>query len=237
MEMRRRRGVWNDRWRRSSTGRKIAFAALALLAAFYAWIGVSLAILRFADPPTTALQMQRRVESWFRDGRYVKRQKQVAAARISAALRHAVVAAEDARFYTHHGVDLAELKDAVADDLLAGRFRGASTITQQMVKNLFFGTHGSIFRKLAEFAAVPAAELILGKDRILEIYLNIIEWGPGVYGAEAAAEYHYRTSAARVDREMAARLAAVLPAPRRRNPHRMDRYAAVILERMRQQGR
>jgi monofunctional biosynthetic peptidoglycan transglycosylase len=105
-----------------------------------------------------------------------------------------------------------------------------------LVKNLFFGTGRSFLRKGAEFTLVPVAELVLGKRRILELYLNVVEWGPGVYGAEAASRYYYRTSARSVGRTQAAQLAAVLPAPLKRRPERMSRYSGLILERMRQMG-
>jgi len=114
--------------------------------------------------------------------------------------------------------------------------RGASTITQQLVKNLFFTTHRNPVRKAFEYTLAPMADWILGKQRILELYLNVIEWGPGVWGAEAAAQYHYHTSAARLDREQAARLAAILPSPRRRKPQRMNQYSELIQERMQQHG-
>ena len=114
--------------------------------------------------------------------------------------------------------------------------RGASTITQQLVKNLFFTTHRNPVRKAFEYTLAPLADWILGKTRVLELYLNLIEWGPGVYGVEAAAEYHYHTTAARLDREQSARLAACLPSPRRRKPAKMNQYSADILERMRQVG-
>jgi monofunctional glycosyltransferase len=117
-----------------------------------------------------------------------------------------------------------------------GRLRGGSTLTQQLVKNLFFGTGRSIFRKAAEFTLVPAAELALDKQRILELYLNVVEWGPGVYGAESACRYHYRTSARQIDREQSARLAAILPLPLKRRPDHMNHYSELILERMVQLG-
>ncbi len=151
-------------------------------------------------------------------------------------LQHAVVAAEDARFYQHHGFDWHELQIAAEDDLEGDRTRGASTITQQIVKNLFFGTGRSILRKGAEFTLVPVAEFVLGKRRILEIYLNVVEWGPGIYGAESACRYYDGTAARNVGREQAARLAAILPAPLKRRPERMNNYSARILERMRQMG-
>ena len=104
------------------------------------------------------------------------------------------------------------------------------------MKNLFFGTGRSVLRKGAEFALVPVAELVLGKRRILEIYLNVVEWGPGIYGAESAALYYDRTAARNIGREEAVRLAAILPAPLKRKPERMNHYSALILERMRQMG-
>src|SRR5690242_13069472 len=116
------------------------------------------------------------------------------------------------------------------------RTRGASTITQQLVKNLFFGTGRSIARKGAEVTLVPVAEFVLGKQRILEIYLNIVEWGPGIYGADSACRYYDKTTARNIDRERAARLAAILPAPLKRRPERMNNYSSIILQRMRQMG-
>lgn len=125
----------------------------------------------------------------------------------------------------------------IEDGIESGRIRrGASTITQQLVKNLFFTTHRSALRKIPEFTLAPLAELILPKRRILELYLNVVEWGPGVYGAEAAARYHYGIPAAAVDRTRAVRLAAILPSPRKRKPARMDRYSAAIETRMRRMG-
>jgi len=91
-------------------------------------------------------------------------------------------------------------------------------------------------RKAFEYTLAPLADRILGKRRTLELYLNVVEWGPGIYGAEAAAEYHYHTSAARLNRDQAARLAACLPSPRRWKPARMDSYSAAIIERMGQLG-
>src|SRR4029077_6078930 len=129
------------------------------------------------------------------------------------------------------------VRQVIEDSADAGEVtRGASTITQQLVKNLFFTTHRNPGRKVFEYTLAPLAVLILGRDRVLELYLNVIEWGPGVYGAEAAAEYHYRTSAAALSREQSARLAAIVPSPRRRKPERMNQYGAIIQDRMRLLG-
>ncbi|MGB8116633.1 MAG: monofunctional biosynthetic peptidoglycan transglycosylase [Candidatus Sulfotelmatobacter sp.] len=201
-----------------------SLAALTLLAA------------RWIDPPSTAVHMQRRVQAWIHHTPYHERYRFIPLNQISPDLQHAVVAGEDARFYQHHGFDWHEIQIAAEDDLDSGRSRGASTITQQLVKNLFFGTGRSVLRKGAEFTLVPVAELFLGKRRILEIYLNVVEWGPGIYGAESASRYYYGTAARNMGRQQAARLAAILPAPLKRRPERMNDYSALILERMRQMG-
>jgi len=197
---------------------------------------LSLIALRWIDPPTTAVHMQRRAQAWINHRPYSKHYKFVPLRQISPDLQHAVVAAEDARFYQHHGFDWHEMHIAAEDDLEGGRTRGASTITQQLVKNLFFGTGRSFLRKGAEATLVPVAELVLGKQRILELYLNVVEWGPGIYGAESASRTYDRTAARNIGRQEAARLAAVLPAPLRRRPERMNSYSGVILRRMRQMG-
>ena len=211
----------------------VAAITLALLAVYL----LALFGLRWVDPPTTAVQIERRIGSIGSGRAYRKEYKPVPLERISPALRHAVIAAEDSRFYRHHGIDFTELEKVVDETVDEGRLgRGASTISQQLVKNLFLTTRGSIVRKAAEFVLAPLADVILGKERVIELYLNVIEWGPGVYGAEAAARHHYGTGAASLTREQAARLAACLPNPRRRTPARMGSYSARILERMRQMG-
>ena len=121
---------------------------------------------------------QRRLQAWFHHTPYHERYKFIPLSQISPDLQHAVIAAEDARFYQHHGFDWHEIQIAAEEDLEGDRTRGASTITQQLVKNLFFGTGRSILRKGAEATLVPVAEFVLGKQRILEIYLNVVEWGP-----------------------------------------------------------
>jgi monofunctional biosynthetic peptidoglycan transglycosylase len=201
-----------------------SLAALILLAA------------RWIDPPSTAVHIQRRVQAWIHHTPYHERYKFISLNQISPDLQHAVIAAEDARFYQHHGFDWHEIEIAAEDDLEGDRTRGASTITQQLVKNLFFGTGRSVLRKGAEFTLVPVAEFVLGKRRILEIYLNVVEWGPGIYGAESACRHYDGTAARNIGREPAARLAAILPAPLKRRPERMNHYSALILERMRQKG-
>ena len=202
----------------------------------WALAALMLAAARWIDPPTTAVQIERRSQAWIDDKPYQKRYEFVPLNQISPNLQHAVIAAEDARFFQHHGFDWHQMQIAAEEDLEGERTRGASTLTQQLVKNLFFGTSRSIVRKGAEATLVPVAEAVLGKRRILEIYLNVVEWGPGVYGAESACRVYYPTPARNIGREEAARLAAVLPGPLKRRPERMNRYSAIILNRMQQMG-
>jgi len=202
------------------------------------WLLAALMLVaaRWIDPPTTAVHIERRLQAWIHHTAYRERYKFVPLGQISADLQHAVIAAEDTRFYQHHGFDWQQIQIAAEDDLEGERTRGASTITQQLVKNLFFGTGRSFLRKGAEATLVPVAEFVLGKRRILEIYLNVIEWGPGIYGAEPACRYYDETAARDIGRQQAARLAAILPAPLRRRPERMNKYSAIILSRMSQMG-
>ncbi len=227
--------------RSKSPGRKLSLRSIVQ------WLGLALALLwslaaltlvaaRWINPPTTAVRMERRVQAWMHNKPYHLRCQFVPLSRISPDFQHAVIAAEDARFYQHHGFDWNQIQIDAERDMDGGRIRGASTLTQQLVKNLFFGTGRSILRKGAEFTLVPVAELVLGKRRILELYLNVVEWGPGIYGAEAASRYYYATDARNISREQGARLAAILPAPLRRRPERMNEYSAIIQERMRQMG-
>jgi monofunctional glycosyltransferase len=209
---------------------------LGLLAALYLFWITALVALRYMNPPTTGVQIQRRLEALFSGKVYKKHYTFVPLRRISPNLQHAVIAAEDGHFYTHHGVDWEQVEKVVEESEGGRPKRGASTITQQLVKNLFFTTYRDPLRKAFEYTLAPMADRILGKQRVLELYLNVIEWGPGIFGAEEAAQYHYRITAAKLDREQAARLAACLPLPLRRKPAWMNQYSALILERMQQHG-
>jgi monofunctional biosynthetic peptidoglycan transglycosylase len=212
-------------------------SVLMLLALFYGVCVTELVALRWVNPPTTAVQVQRRVEAWWHRQPYRKRQFIEPLGRIAPDLQHAVIAAEDGRFYQHHGIDWKEVQIVVDRDVEEGHLgRGGSTITQQLVKNLFLTTNRSLLRKAVEFTLTPVAELVLPKRRILELYLNVIEWGPGIYGAEAAGRAWYNLPAARLSREQAARLAALIPSPLHRKPERMNSYSAEILRRMAQTG-
>ena len=209
----------------------VLIAGLLWLAA-----ALTLAAARWVDPPTTAVHVERRVQAWMEHKPYRERYTFIPLSQISPDFQHAVIAAEDARFYQHHGFDWGAIQTAAKDDMEGERTRGGSTLTQQLIKNLFFGTGRSFLRKGAEATLVPVAEIVLGKQRILELYLNVVEWGPGIYGADAASRSYYRTPARKIGREQGARLAAILPAPLKRRPERMNQYSAVILRRMGQMG-
>jgi monofunctional glycosyltransferase len=222
--------------KRSSLLRTIALFVVLGFALLWSLAVLTLVAARWIDPPTTAVHIERRLQAWILHTPYHERYRFVPLSQISPNLQHAVIAAEDARFYQHNGFDWHQIQLAAEDDMEGGRMRGASTITQQLVKNLLLGTSRSILRKGVEFTLVPVAELVLGKQRILELYLNVVEWGPGIYGAEMACRTYDGTPARSIDREQAARLAAILPAPLKRRPQRMNHYSALILERMRQMG-
>lgn len=209
---------------------------LAAAAGLWLLCALLLVLARWVDPPTTAVHMQRRLQAWVHHKPYRERYQFVPLSQISPHFQHAVIAAEDARFYDHHGFDWEQIEIAADEDMEGGRSRGASTLTQQLIKNLFFGTRHSIVRKVVEASLVPVAEFALGKQRILELYLNVVEWGPGVYGAEAACRAYYNTPARSISREQSARLAAILPAPLKRRPERMNNYTEIILTRMSQMG-
>ncbi len=219
------------------TWRRLLLWSAYTLCALWIFCALLLVALRFIDPPTTAVHLERRFSAFLRGKPYTERYQFVPLGEISPNLQHAVIAAEDERFYQHHGFDWQAIQLAAEEDMDGGkRFRGGSTITQQLVKNIFFGTSRSYIRKAAETTLVPVAELVLGKKRILELYLNVVEWGPGVYGAEAASRYHFKTTARALNREEAAELAAVLPSPIKRKPQRMTHYSGIILEHMAMMG-
>jgi monofunctional glycosyltransferase len=211
-------------------------AAVLLLAGYYVLCIMLLMVYRFVTPPATGVQVQRRVESLVKRSDYAKRREHVPLDALPPHVPRAVVAAEDGRFWDHWGFDLTEMRIAGREAMGGGRIRGASTITQQLVKNLFGSTHPNPIRKVYDIALTPPAELVLGKNRILELYLNQVEWGPGVYGIEAAARHHYNKSARNLSRTEAAGLAALLPNPLQRTPGNTGQYRAAILRRMSNRG-
>jgi monofunctional biosynthetic peptidoglycan transglycosylase len=194
----------------------------------------ALCLYRFVNPPFTALTAARSLM-----GEPVA-QEWVPISDISPHLIRAVVASEDAKFCQHWGIDFGELRAALehAGDGVA---RGASTISMQVVKNLFLWPQRSVIRKGLEMPLAVAMELLWSKTRILEVYLNIAEWGPGVFGAEAAAQYHFDKPAAELSLEEATRLAVSLPNPVARDAgdpeHKVVRLAERLQVRMRNSGR
>jgi len=194
-------------------------------------------VLLFAvvHPPMTAVMIQQTAGRIVRGERPVwPRHTPVARDRISPNLRRAVLASEDDRFYLHRGIDFVEIDNALERRKRGGRLRGASTLSQQVAKNIFLWNGRSYVRKGLELYLTLVLELILSKERILDLYLNLAEWGPSTYGAEAAAQLHFGKSAATLTREESARLAAILPSPKRWAPNGpiASRRIGVILQRM-----
>jgi len=189
------------------------------------------------NPDITAFMKMRLEKMQDVDPRARLRHRWVPYARISVQLKRAIIAAEDARFLDHEGFDWDAIQKAYEKNLKKGRIvSGGSTISQQLAKNLFLSGERTWWRKGEEAVLTVMIETILTKRRILEIYLNVIEWGNGVFGAEAAAQYHFGTNAASLNAEQAARLAAMVPSPRRYVPGRETAYLQhrtdVILARM-----
>ncbi len=226
--------------------RRIALLALAALAAIVAWAWaraqlVDVDALATRNPGATAIMLQRAREAAAAGRRWRPQRHWVPYERISPHLRRAVLIAEDDAFFSHDGLDWNEIRASARRDLEAGRIvRGGSTITQQLAKNLWLGTSRWPLRKLEEVFLAIRLEHALGKKRIFELYLNVIEWGDGVFGAEAAAQRWYQTSASALDARQSVRLAAVIINPRRYSPveppRRIQRRVRLIASRMRRRG-
>lgn len=196
--------------------KKIALCTVAIIV-----FGPVLLILplNIIDPPTTMLMVSRTFSRLRQDKTPAYPQREVVSlSRISKPIVRAILASEDDAFYLHNGFDFRQIERAVAERKHGGRVRGASTITQQTAKNLFLWSGRSFVRKGFEAYLTFYLELLLSKDRILELYLNLIECGDGFFGVEACAEHHFKKSAIEVEAEEAARLAAILPSPRKRSP-------------------
>ncbi len=193
-------------------GRRLRRVVLGLLLLALLLPPVLLLLFRFVPVPLTPLMVIRLAEG------EALHHDWVPLAEIAPALRHAVVAAEDNLFCEHRGFDWTALREVLDEFRAGGRPRGASTITMQTAKNLFLWPDRSLLRKGLEAWLTPQIELIWDKRRILEVYLNIVEMGPGIYGAQAAAVGHFGKSAADLGRLEASLLAAVLPNPRTWSP-------------------
>ena len=170
----------------------------------------------FANPVTTSFMSMRLDELREKEPRADLKKQWVPYERISNPLKRAVIAAEDAKFSGHEGFDWEGIQKALEKNRKKGRIvAGGSTISQQLAKNLFLSGDKTPWRKAQEAVITLMLETVMDKRRILEIYLNVVEWGPGVFGAEAAARHYYGASAAQLSAEQAARLAVLLPNPRR----------------------
>jgi monofunctional glycosyltransferase len=203
---------------------------VALAGSFLVLSALAVAALRWINPPYTAFMADAQMSAWLKhDPHYVFRHAWVDLAQISPNLPLAVVASEDQKFPQHWGFDVEAIEKAYALNQHHHKVRGASTISQQVAKNLFLWSGRSYFRKALEAYFTVLIEALWPKRRILEVYLNIAQFGYGIYGAEAASQTFFRIPAARLTRADAAVLAAVLPSP--------ERYSATAPSRFVQQRR
>jgi monofunctional biosynthetic peptidoglycan transglycosylase len=195
--------------------RLLLLAAFALVAIQF-WFFAQVAYWAKFDPSSTAFMRARLEVMRESNAKAALRHQWTPYQRISPHLKRSLIAAEDAKFLEHHGFDWEGIKLAWERNRREGSLvAGGSTITQQLAKNLFFSGKRTWWRKAQEAVVTLMLEAMMSKQRIFEIYLNVIEWGDGVFGAEAAARYHYGVTAAGLSAEQAARLAAMVPSPRR----------------------
>jgi monofunctional biosynthetic peptidoglycan transglycosylase len=224
------RKLWGWLWRG-------AVALLVLLLVYQLWIFAHVLWWIKFNPSTSAFMEDRLEIMQDKNPDAELKHKWVPYAKISNNLKRALIASEDAKFVDHEGFDWEGIQKAYEKNLKKGRIvAGGSTISQQLAKNLFLSGRRSPFRKLEEAAITLMLEAVMDKRRIFEIYLNVIEWGNGVFGAEAAARHYYRSSAAQLSPAQAAKLAAMVPNPRYYDKHRqargLMRKTGIIMARM-----
>ncbi|MDN0084463.1 monofunctional biosynthetic peptidoglycan transglycosylase [Crenobacter sp. SG2305] len=217
---------------------KIGAALLAALLLYNLWIFGHIVYWRYNNPSVSSFMTEQLAVLKEDDPDAELRQRWVPYDRISANLKRAIVAAEDAKFVDHEGFDWDGIEAAFQKNLKQGRIvAGGSTISQQLAKNLFLSSKKTPWRKAEEAVITVMLEAVMDKRRIFEIYLNVIEWGNGVFGAEAASHHYFRTSAAGLSTGQAAKLAAMVPNPRYYDDHRNARGLAkktrIIAARMR----
>jgi monofunctional glycosyltransferase len=228
--------------RKRGTIQRIVYILALLIVALVIWtvapaIFINPGSLKSKAPERTALMRLREKQAKENGKAYHIDQRWVPLSRISDNLQEAVRVSEDAAFFSHGGVDWDEAKEAFEHDWKKKKFsRGASTITMQLARNLYLTPSKNPIRKLQEIAITYRLEMTLSKSRILELYLNLVEWGDGIFGAQAAAQHYFGVSAATLDASQAARLAAVLPSPLRWNPASDQKVVlkrqGIILRRM-----
>jgi len=216
---------------------RIGAALLAALFLYNLWIFGHIVYWRSFNPSASAFMTEQLARLQEEDPAAELRHKWVPYERISGNLKRALIASEDAKFVDHEGFDWDGIEAAFEKNMKQGRIvAGGSTISQQLAKNLFLSGRKTPWRKLEEAMITVMLEAVMDKRRIFEIYLNVIEWGNGVFGAEAAAKYYYRSSAARLSAGQAAKLAAMVPNPRYYDEHRnapgLARKTRIILRRM-----
>lgn len=213
---RRRAGRrWWHRWIR-----RIALALLILFAAVLA----SSVLFRFVNPPITTVMIAEKLNGETLKRRWVPLEK------ISPNLRLAVIASEDGNFCRHRGVDWAAVREVISQAEGLGAVRGASTIPMQVAKNLYLWEFRSYLRKALEVPLAYTVVAVWSKPRVLEVYLNIAQWGPGLFGAEAASRYYFGKPASALTKREAALLAAALPNPLARNPRRPSRTLRLVAD-------
>lgn len=213
------------------------FLLVGILLAYQVWVLGHIVFWNFYNPSTSAFMQARLDVLREKNPAAVLRTQWVPYERISPNLKRAIIAAEDGKFLEHEGFDFEAIQKAYQKNLKKGRLvAGGSTISQQLAKNLFLSDKKTPWRKIEEAFITLMIENLMSKRRILEIYLNIIEWGNGVFGAEAAIRYYYGVSTSSVTAEQAARLAAMVPSPRfydrNRNTPRLLKKTDIILSRM-----
>src|SRR5437867_3940059 len=194
--------------------RRVLWLMLKSVLAVFALSVAVVLTFRFVPPPVSALMIERRIESWFGKGGYTARYDWVSLDRIAPVMGAAVIAAEDQTFSEHFGFDWKAIEKALEHNQRSKRIRGASTVSQQTAKNLFLPSGRTWARKGLEAYFTLLLEAGWSKRRILEVYLNIVEFGDGVYGVESASQFYFSKPAARLNPSEAALLAAVLPNPR-----------------------
>ena len=226
------------RWAWAHKIKTIVFLVLLLIIVELAtipWFSVS--SLRDQNPHETALMRQRGNEAKEEGKSFKVSQRWVPLARVPKEVVDAIVVAEDGTFFSHNGFDWYEVQESVEKNLQKGKpVRGASTITQQLAKNLYLSTSKDPVRKLKEAIITLLLERSLSKQRILELYINCIEWGRGIFGIEAASQAYFGKSAAALSLEEGARLAAVIPSPLKHRPDADTRYVLrrtqIVLNRL-----